>query len=38
MRTIECCSVVFGVTLKFLVTNISSRLPPSTNSAAYYQR
>jgi len=30
------CSVVFGVTLKLLVTNISSSLP-AINTAAYYQ-
>jgi len=33
LRTIKLCSVVFGVTLK-----LRRRLPPSTNSAAYYQR
>jgi len=31
------CSVVFGVTLKLLVINISS-YTPAINTAAYYQR
>ena len=31
------CSVVFGVTLRFLVINISSS-SPAINTAAYYQR
>ena len=31
------CSVVFGVTLKLLVINISSSFP-AINTAAYYQR
>jgi len=31
------CSVVFGVTLRLLVINISSS-PPAINTAAYYQR
>ena len=31
------CSVVFGVTLRLLVINISSS-SPATNTAAYYQR
>ena len=32
-----CCSVVFGVTLRLLVINISSS-SPTINTAAYYQR
>ena len=38
MRTIKCCSVVFGVclTLRLLVINVSLSSPPrSTNSTAY---
>jgi len=35
LRTIKCCSVVFGVTLRLLVIHIIRRLPPSTNSAAF---
>ena len=31
------CSVVFGVTLRLLVINISSS-SPAINTAAYYQR
>jgi len=31
------CSVVFGVTLRLLVINISSS-SPAVNTAAYYQR
>ena len=36
MRTIKCCSVVFGIRLRLLV--LHRRLLPSTNSTAYNRR
>ena len=38
LRAIKCCSVVFGVTLRLLVTTLRCLFSPSTNTAAYYQR
>ena len=38
LRTIKCCSVVFGVTLRLLVVNISSTSAVNNKRRAYYQR